>query len=269
MNFTVFIFLTAIVLFVLWLSAKFLGKTGLYLFAGVCFLLCGYLSIAKEGWAIVFLSAFIEIPVAIFVPTLFVICLMYKKYGLSEGLKFVTVLAIMSLFVTTANFVVDLYERATFSMALQTSFLPFIISIFSLACALGVGFVISEHTKFLTKYNESFKNFVIFCIMLFVNTFLFTMLGEINYFGFGQMLLNTLMTYLWQVIIAGIIFLLPSKLLTINDNLNFGDKIKEKLEKAVASAKKSIEKIEEKTEPEITTESEDSETEIIIEDNKD
>jgi len=266
LNFTILIFLTAIVFGALWLSAKFLGKTGLYVFAGINLILCSYYPV-NIFMSISLFSAFVEVPIVSIIALFLTICLIYKKYGLSEGIKLASVLVAISLFNTLFGFVVSLYSGATFSLAFDATFLTFFISIFAFALSLGLGFFISEHTKLFTRFNDSFKNFLIFCIILFANTFVFTMLGEIGLFTFGQMLLNTFVTFLVQVIIAGIIFVLPKKLLKINDNSNFENVLKNKIEEVVASTKKAVEKTTENQENE-KEEVEEEQPEIIVEDKK-
>jgi len=266
LNFTILIFFIIIVLAALWLSAKFLGKTGLYVFAGVNLLLCSYLSTINVS----FLSAAVEVPVVLIVAVFLTICIIYKKYGLGEGIKITSVAVSISLFNTLLGFLIALYApNSSLSASLNATFLPFILSVVSIVAALGLGLFISEHTKLFAKFNDRFKNYLIFCGIMLVNTILFTILSEIGVFSFGQILLNFVVTYLIQIIVAGIIFMLPKKLLNINENSNFDTVLKNKFEKVVASTKKTVESATKKEETvEAQKEPEEEQPEVVVEDKK-
>lgn len=247
MNFTILLFLCLLTFTALWLSAKFLGKIGLYIFASVTFLLASYLVVGTSS----FLTANVGLDICFFIPAFFTLYLITKKYGLGDGIKLGITLLSISLLNAATWFVYKLYLGFPFFTALA-AFTPFLISLLALVVAVAIIFLLYRNKNVFAKFKESFRAFLILAIAIAANTFIFVMITEATLsVGFLQILLDFFITYLWQVLILGGLVLFSNLAIKINDNSNFGDTLKQKFDEAILKTKETIKNATQKEDEEI------------------
>lgn len=282
MNFTLILFLMAFSFTALWLFSKFWGKIGLYSFVIIGLFLSTIL--ANGNCNINVFGYLVPVDFTFFVPVIFAIYLLLKRYSINDAIG-ATIIALSSSFIYQISiFTVNLYTGLfSFDQAIRSSIIPFFISILAFLFMFVVVLLFTRIPKQFEKFNKKFMNFLVICLALIVNNFIFLLLMGANS---SVLILNIFIRFivisLFQAIYLAILFLLESKCFVVKDNFGLEEKIKNTYNKMISKAlekddnaeEEKIEEPTQKTEQILETQNLEHEIdepkEIIIDDsNKD
>lgn len=226
----------------LWLSAKFMGKSGIFILSAVLFLIMPLFNLLCEP--VVWLGGGVELSIIFFITSIFGLIFLTRQYGIGQGIKLGTVMVVGSFTLAFFLFVILLFAGAPFGSALESALLPWMILMLALTATLVVGVLLSKVFTW-SKITADFKDFLIFCVMLAAYVLVYGMLSQIGHAAFGQMLLNCLITLFTAILYAGALLIFAKLALRVNEHPVFDSVLKDKFDKVSERVKNATIKKEE------------------------
>lgn len=231
MSMFLYIILIAILLGMLWLASKFLGKIGLFCLGTAMFVCVPLFDID-----VLFLGANLGCFWLFLALGIFIICYVLEKYGIQEGLKLGCVVVCSTIFVYVSLFFIYLFAGSGFGFALVHGLLEWIGLMLALGASLFIGLFLREFFV-VDKFSKKFREFLILSIMFFVATFIFGIFVQLGDVAFLNIFLNILIVTLVLIVFAGILILFSILALKLNDNSEFSEKILNEINKIIEKVK--------------------------------
>ncbi|MDD2227482.1 MAG: hypothetical protein PHH71_02760 [Clostridia bacterium] len=204
MNWSILLFSAVSSGLLLWLSAKFFGKIGIYCFAMLQFALS--LTIAYSiGSANVFGVA---VPVALIhlFTAIFIFYIFYKKYAFKEVLKLIVISGCFTVALGLTAMLYYSYSFNNFTFAFNFALAPMLIVLGAFLVAITVGFLIDTKTNFVKDF--TFKSFISLLGAMFAAILIFNIASQAGIFAFGDILLSLLISLLVALLFGIILFFL-------------------------------------------------------------
>lgn len=208
---SILLFLLSLILSfaVLWLLARFMGRTGLIVFIVIETAFLFFTNYQCDMFSVGFSLACLHFVIISYFAFYF-----FNKYTKQDNLQFLIIIASTLIFISLALLLI--YSFAVdFSYGFSVGLAPLLIWALSFAVCFGVGFLIHKYLNCFKNFET--KNFLNMTISIIAGTIVYVAIGGIGYLSFGNIMLQILITILWSIITLALLYLFDKLLLVIRD----------------------------------------------------
>ena len=212
----------------LFLATRFLGKTGLFVFAG----LTAALSMLYGGTTCEIFGTYVDLEWAFLVPMLFSIYHIFKQYGIADAIR--AGIAVMFVFIMLAfiSFFLYLFLELGFADALRYTIVPMIFDVFFVAGFVFMLFALTLSSNFMPETKTNIRDFVVCLISVILSILIYVLLSGWNDgISFGEIMIGFLINVMFCAIFFAALIFTKDIVFRVNDNARFADDLSHKTEK--------------------------------------